>query len=146
MGNLFNYAEARKATSLNQIKCEDNENRESPELIAAYLCPHLWRHGREAKSRFDHFTASQSLFIRSPSDAAIHVYQLRNRLQCARGSHNSQKNGKRCTNIRHEWCRKSPRNLFPLFCQKAFRGKPSLASHAYMHHDCLFMAARSWAK
>lgn len=99
------------------------------------------------KSRFDHFTASQSLFIpfRSPRDAAIHVYQLRNRLQRAWGSHNSQKNGKRCTNIRHEWCRKSPR-IFLSVLPKSFRKKPPIASHAYMHRNCLFTTARSWAK
>lgn len=42
MGNLFNYPggrTAQKAASLNQIECEDNENRESLELIAVCLCP-----------------------------------------------------------------------------------------------------------
>lgn len=41
---LFNYPEggtARKAASLNQTECGDNENRGSPELIAVYLCSRL---------------------------------------------------------------------------------------------------------
>lgn len=71
MVNLFNYPEggtARKLTSLNQTECGDNKNWGSSELIAVYLCSRLWRHRSEAttrfkKSRFDHFTASQSLFI-----------------------------------------------------------------------------------
>lgn len=132
MGSLFNYPEggtARKAASLNQTEFGDNEKRGSPELIAVYLCSRLWRHRSEAttptKAKVSFWSLhSKPEFIysiaRSPRDAAIHVYQLWNRLQRAWGSHNSQKNGKRCTNIRHERCRKSPRNLSFLFCQKAF--------------------------